>query len=139
MSYRPSDSTKDPAFLQPPRISSTLRTKDLSPSTSQEKRREGKYPYLSQVTRTHSTRHLGPTHSTITDDGSEILIWLSPLEPRTRRQDVQSHRAAHERGGCFKPVNSRGDAEVFNMRDLTMQFYFAVVIWVSARFISGER
>ena len=28
-----------------------------------------------------------------TDERSEILAWLSPLEPRTRHQDVQTRRA----------------------------------------------
>ena len=29
----------------------------------------------------------------VTDERSEILVWLSPLEPRTRHQDVQTRRA----------------------------------------------
>ena len=29
---------------------------------------------------------------TVADDRSNILAWLSPLEPRLRHQDVQDHR-----------------------------------------------
>jgi len=32
-------------------------------------------------------------HNTVADDQSEILKWLSPLEPRIRHQDVQTRRA----------------------------------------------
>ena len=31
-------------------------------------------------------------HYTFADDRSEILAWLSPLEPRIRHQDVRTHR-----------------------------------------------
>ena len=30
-----------------------------------------------------------------TDERSDILAWLSPLEPRTRHQDVQNRRVAN--------------------------------------------
>ena len=32
------------------------------------------------------------TNITVTDDRSEILAWLSPLEPNLRHQDVQTRR-----------------------------------------------
>ena len=32
------------------------------------------------------------TNITVTDDRSEILAWLSPLEPNVRHQDVQTRR-----------------------------------------------
>ena len=32
-------------------------------------------------------------HNTVADDRSEVLGWLSPLEPRIRHQYIRTHRA----------------------------------------------
>ena len=68
-----------------------------------------------------------------TGERSEILAWLSPLEPRTRHQDVRTHRADNVGNGCCERVNFEGGATALNMRDLIMRFYFATVVQALAR------
>ena len=34
-----------------------------------------------------------PNHCTLAEDRSEVLTWLSPLEPRIRHQDLRTRRA----------------------------------------------
>jgi len=39
-----------------------------------------------------NTYHTTTVNNTTVDDGSEILAWLSPLEPQVRHRDIASRR-----------------------------------------------
>jgi len=52
-------------------------------------------------------------NSTIADDRSQLLAWLSPLEPRLRHQDIRERRVGNVGGwllqtGEFRRWNSWG-------------------------------
>ena len=47
--------------------------------------------YFSNNTNTSNTVIVS-TKFTVADDRSNILAWLSPLEPRLRHQDIRDHR-----------------------------------------------
>src|SRR5947209_20043927 len=45
---------------------------------------------------------------TVTDDRSQLLTWLSPLEPRLRHRDIQECRVDNVGGGLMQTEEFRG-------------------------------
>jgi len=48
-----------------------------------------------------------PHSSTVTDDRSQILAWLSPLEPRIRHKEIQESRAENIGGWVLETEEFR--------------------------------
>ena len=49
---------------------------------------------INSFNNTHSFNNVW-NNCTIADDRSQLLAWLSPLEPRLRHQDIQERRVAN--------------------------------------------
>ena len=78
---------KSPAFPQLPAVPSTDQLNHLS-STSF---RISKMAHTSSFNTTNSYNNTW-NNCTTADDQSQILTWLSPLEPRLRHQDIRDRR-----------------------------------------------
>jgi len=50
--------------------------------------------YFSNNTNTSNTINVS-NNFTVADDRSNILAWLSPLDPRLRHQDIRDHRVGN--------------------------------------------
>ena len=63
--------------------------------------------YFSNNTNTSNTVIVS-TKFTVADDRSNILAWLSPLEPRLRHQDIRDHRVENVGEWVLKTEEFRG-------------------------------
>ena len=75
----------------------------------------------------------------VADDRSNILAWLSPLDPKSRHQDIQDRRVENIGNGCYKLRNSEAGALVVGEMNLIKESCFAMEIRGSARLISGNK
>ena len=90
----PASLKPDPALLSLPRISSTHHTQQLFNKTNNNVWK------MSQYTINDSSHCLTTTNSfdkvwnscTFADDRSQLLTWLSPLEPSLRHFDIRDRR-----------------------------------------------
>ena len=78
-------STGDPAFLQPPEFRSILITHHL-PSPNHQKQTRSQY--FNNSTNTLNTINVSNTF-TVEDGRSNIISWLSPLDPKLQHQDIR--------------------------------------------------
>ena len=89
----PKSLTKDPAFLQLPAISSTHQY-NYPPLASFQTAKMSQYGFYDNINSFNSSNSFNNVwnHCTFVDDRSQILTWLSPLEPRLRHKDIQGSR-----------------------------------------------
>jgi len=78
---------------------------------------------------------------TFTDDRSQLLAWLSPLEPSLRHRDVRERRINNVGNGSCKPRNSEdGAAGVGKVgAEVIAPLYFATGIRGSVKHLSGNK
>ena len=83
-----------PAFLLLSGISSTPPTTDSVPlALEATKSRKMSGPFTDNINSFNVSNVLNVSnHYTAAEDRSEILTWLSPLEPRIRHQDLRTRR-----------------------------------------------
>ena len=101
----------DPAFhLFTQSLSTEPRSSTIHPPYSATARKKMSSSQINCTTNSHNNNNTQYSHNTnafnntdsfnnnivnigVSDERSKILAWLSPLEPRTRHQDVQTRRA----------------------------------------------
>jgi len=88
----------NPAFLLLSQISSTAQpTKSALEALEATKRREMSSPFTDNINSFNVSGVANvlnvANNYTAAEDRSEILTWLSPLEPRIRHQDLRTRRA----------------------------------------------
>ena len=90
----PGGSTKPPLAFSPPAILAVGRLPHHpSPTISSSPAKKLKMsPSLINNSNSFNTAISVLTNYTIADDRSQILTWLSPLEPRLQHQDIQNRR-----------------------------------------------
>jgi len=82
-----------PAFRLPPEASSTTPAVPiLYPLQISEQRRIEMSRILGDNIQPPNISTGVPNNPTVADDRSEILAWLSPVEPRIRHQDIRARR-----------------------------------------------
>ena len=85
---------KNPACLQPsaiPAVDRLLHHPSPTISSSPAKKQKMSLSF-SNNTNSFNTAISVSTNYTIADDRSQILTWLSPLEPRLQHQDIEDRR-----------------------------------------------
>lgn len=83
-----------PAFRVPPEALSTNPTvpHTLSPTKSPSSEKQKMSRILSDNIQSINIGVGAPNNPTVAHDRSEILAWLSPVEPLTRHQDIRVRR-----------------------------------------------
>jgi len=82
---------QDPPFLEPQRIQDLLPTSSIIHHPSSTTLKAAKKKKMSQSF-SNNVNSLNTVNFTLADERSNILAWLSPLEPRLRHKDVQESR-----------------------------------------------
>ena len=72
----------------------------------------------------------------VTDDRSNILAWLSPLDPKSHHQDIQDRRVEDIGNGCYKLRNLEVGTQA--MREAITQFCSAMETREPVSLISGN-
>jgi len=80
---------KTPLFFSPPGISAVDWLHHLSSTILSRKNQKMSQSFNNNINSLNTTV---TNNFTVADDRSEILAWLSPLDPKLRHQDVQSRR-----------------------------------------------
>jgi len=81
------------SFPQLPRISSIDHTQQFYKNSSSKKWKMSQYT-IDNTTFSNNTNSFNNVHNSyVTDDRSQLLAWLSPLEPKLRHRDIQERRA----------------------------------------------
>ena len=80
-SIKKAEESKTPAFVQLPEILQP-RTFNISSTIAE----------MSHSFNTNSFNNVSHYSYTVADDRSQLLTWLSPLEPRLRHRDIQERR-----------------------------------------------
>ena len=99
-SYLLKRTAEDPAFVHPPETLQPRIPVFNNSSTIAEMSQ-----YHANSFNTNSFNNVWNSF-TVTDDRSQLLTWLSPLEPRLRHQDIQERRVDDIGNGSCKPKNS---------------------------------
>jgi len=74
---------------------------------------------------------------TAADERSNILAWLSPLEPRLRHKDIQDRRVENVGEWVLETEEFKSWYASSGEMDLIMQFCFAMEIQELARLLLG--
>ena len=82
---------EDPAFPQLPRISLIDHTQQPYNDSNRKKRKMSQYT-IDNSTFFGNTNSFNVQNNYVADDRSQLLAWLSPLEPKLRHQDIQERR-----------------------------------------------
>ena len=84
-------------FPQLPRISSIEHTRQLLYNNPGSKKRKMSQYTIDNTTFSNNTNSFNNVQNNyvVADDRSQLLAWLSPLEPRLRHQDIQERRVAN--------------------------------------------
>jgi len=102
---------------------------------------------MSQHTADNSTNFSNNTNSfnnvwnnyTVTDDQSQLLTWLSPLEPKARHRDIQERRVDNVGNGSHKLKNSEAGRTIVGKVKVIRRSCFAMEIRESERHLLGEK
>ena len=86
---------QDFTFPQLARISSVEHTQQLLYNNSGSKKRKMSQYSIDNTTFSNNTNSFNVQNNYVGDDRSQLLAWLSSLEPRLRHQDIQERRVAN--------------------------------------------
>jgi len=80
-------------FLPAPKNSPTDRTQQLPTYTCASSKEQNMSQYKIDNSLSHNTNSFNVQNNyVVSDDRSQLLTWLSPLEPRLRHRDLQGRR-----------------------------------------------
>jgi len=74
---------------------------------------------------------------TVANEDSEILAWISPLEPQLRHYDIRTRRVDEVGDWLLKPMNIGIGLVAFMVVDIMVQPYFVMEVRGLARLTLG--
>jgi len=93
------------------------------------------YNSLNSLNLTYINTYVNPT---VADDRSNILTWLSPIDPKFRHQDIRDRRIEDVGNGFYKLRSLEAGTLVVRMANPIKQSCFVTEIRVSAKHILGN-